>query len=424
MFASVPFMVYDLHPCPQDRAVVIGLPNAAVSGKDAPVTFPDDVPTLTDGTVTLRAHHEDDLDALLEQATDPLMVDHTTVPVPSTAQTSRFFAEEIIPRGWRDGSSWAFAVEATDDTGTPRFCGTVELRNEGERRAEIAYSAHPWARGRGIMLRALNLLLDWGFEEQRVRTVIWWANKGNWASRRLAWRLGFSYDGMLRQWLPQRGELRDAWVGVLLATDERQPRNAWFEVPRIVGRSVVLRAHEAKDAARVHEACSDERTAYWLGQMPSPYSLEMAEEYLHQRVEQRATGKGISWAVTDPATDDLLANISLFDIKPGREAEIGYWTHPAARGRGVMSEACGLVVRHAFVPEEDGGQGLQRLLIFAAEENTASRRVIEGNGFVTIGRERCGTSLRDGSLVDTVCYDMLASEYPGATGGTSLPGGP
>jgi RimJ/RimL family protein N-acetyltransferase len=198
---------------------------------------------------------------------------------------------------------------------------------------------------------------------------------------------------------------------VLLSTDRREPVGPWLEVPRIVDERVVLRAHEPKDAVRVLEACTDERTAYWLGQMPQPYTLEMAKDYLEGRVESLATGRGVSWAVADPVTDELLANISLFDIKPGREAEIGYWTHPAARGLGVMSRACALVVRHAFIAEADGGQGLQRLIIFAAVDNTASRRVIEGNGFVLTGRERCGTKLRDGSLVDTMCYDLLATEY-------------
>ena len=58
------------------------------------------------------------------------------------------------------------------------------------------------------MERALRLLLEWGFAEQGLQTVVWWANEGNWASRRLAWRLGFTFEGTLRRWLPQRGELR------------------------------------------------------------------------------------------------------------------------------------------------------------------------------------------------------------------------
>lgn len=375
------------------------------------MNFPGDVPTLTDGVVTLRAHTEGDVPALTEQATDPLMVQWTTVPVPSSDETSRIFATEVIPAGWRNDTEWQFAVEATDDDGVRRFAGSVSLRNEGERRAELAYAAHPWARGRGLMERALNVLLDWGFTEKKLRTVIWWAHTGNWPSRKLAWRLGFSVDGMVAAWLEQRGELRDAWIGSLRAGEPRRPRTSWLEVPRITGEHVVLRAHEPKDAVRVQQACSDERTAYWLGQMPQPYTLDLAGRYLEDRKESLANGTGIHWAVVDPRTDDLLANISLFDIKPAREAEIGYWTHPAARGRGVMTEACALVIRHGFVPEEDGGQGLQRLMIFAAEGNTASRRVIEANGFVETGRERSGTRMRDGSLVDSITYDLLVEEY-------------
>ena len=161
--------------------------------------FPDAVPHLSDGTVTLRAHRPDDVQALHEQATDALMLRWTTVPDPSTPETSHAFATEVIPSGWRDDTEWAFAVEAPDPDGVPRFVGTVSLRDRGDRRAEIAYGAHPWARGRGYVDRALRLLLDWGFAEKDLLTVIWWANKGNWASRKVAWRLGFSFDGTVRQ---------------------------------------------------------------------------------------------------------------------------------------------------------------------------------------------------------------------------------
>jgi RimJ/RimL family protein N-acetyltransferase len=380
---------------------------------DAPrtTTFPDDVPTLTDGTVTLRAHRESDAGPLYEQATDPLMVGWTTVPTPYTFEHARRFVTELIPSGWRDGSRWGFAVEAPDDEGAPRFVGTVELRDEGEGRAEVAYGAHPWARGRGYVDRALRLLLEWGFTTQDLRTVIWWANRGNWASRKVAWRLGFSMDGTVRRWLPQRGETRDGWVGTLLAGEKLEPRHPWFTVPVIHGDGMVLREHRDADAPAIQEACSDPRTQHWLEGMPNPYTLRDAQEFLETRREQHATGTGLTWVVADPGTDAPLGQVSLFNLKPGHEAEIGYWTHPAARGRGLMTRACGLVVRHAFVPEEDGGMGLQRLCIYVGEGNAASCRVAEANGFTLTGRDRHGTRLRDGTLVDQLVYDLLVSEY-------------
>jgi len=377
------------------------------------VKFPADVPVLSDGVVTLRAHRVDDVEALWEQALDPLMVQWTTVPVPSTLETSRAFATEIIPDAWESGTSWAFAIEATDESGRERFAGTVELRPEGDRRAEIAYAAHPWARGRGLMERACRLSLEWSIDTQGVDTVVWWANRGNWASRRLAWKLGFSCDGTLARWLPQRGKLLDAWVGTLGAGSPRAPRNPWYDVPHVMGRSVVLRPYQPGDLDRIVQACADERTAYWLSQMPQPYTRSDAEEYVLRRGELAAEGSAVHWAVAEPTTNELIANIALFDIRPGLEAEIGYWTHPGARGRGVMTQACGLVVRHAFIPVEDGGLGLERLAVLASETNTASRWVIEANGFVEVGRERRGARLRDGSAVDSIAYDLLREDWPG-----------
>jgi RimJ/RimL family protein N-acetyltransferase len=369
---------------------------------------------LTDGTVVLRAHTAADAAGVHEQCNDPVSRRWTTVPVPYSREDAAGFVGCRVPAGWAAGQ-WRFAVEAPDEDGTPRFCGTVELRDEGDRRAEIAYGAHPWARGRGIIRRALDLLLAWGFEEQQLHTVIWWANTGNWASRRTAWRLGFTCDATLERWLPQRGELLDAWVGVLHAEDERRPRTPWLDVPRVAGERVVLRAFRDEDACRIVEACSDERTAHWLWRIPQPYRLSDARAYLASRVEQRATGSGLTWAVADPTTDELIGSIALFDLLPGRDAEIGYWTHPESRGRGVMTEACGLVVRHAFTAAAHGGLGLLRLGIGAADGNTASHRVIAANGFVPVGRERRALRLGDGSLVDSIGYDLLAEEHAGSS---------
>jgi RimJ/RimL family protein N-acetyltransferase len=376
------------------------------------VDFPDDVPVLSDGVVTLRAHRAGDAQGALEQCLDPVSQRWTTVPVPYTRADAERFVTERVPALWAEGS-WAFAVEAADDAGTPRFCGTVELRDEGNRRAEIAYGAHPWARGRGIMLRALRLLVNWGFQEQRLRTVIWWANKGNWASRRTAWKLGFTCDGTIERWLPQRGDLLDGWVGTLHVDDPREPSSEWLTVPRLDSDTVVLRPFRADDAPRIVEACDDDRTSYWFWRMPDPYTLDDAHDYLESRTEQLATGEGVSWAVADPGSDRLIGAISAFDLKPGREAEIGYWTHPDARGRGVMTAACGLVVRHAFTSRDRGGLGLVRIAVAAADGNTASHHVIDANGFTPVCRERRALRLRDGRLVDSIGYDLLVEEYPG-----------
>ncbi len=383
-----------------------------------PMSFPRDVPRLTDGVVTLRAHTPDDVEALCEQARDAQMLRWTTVPDPSTPETAREFATRHIPDGWRSDREWQFAVEAPDDDGAPRFVGSVSLRNEGEGRAEISFGAHPWARGRGYVHRALELLLAWGFAEKGLRTVLWRANAGNWASRKLAWRLGFSFDGTVRQWLPQRGELHDAWIGALTSDDARSPRHPWYDVPRITGEHVVLRGVTESDVPRIVEACTDEQTSSWLTTIPSPYTDRDARRWLEEMRELRATGAGIAWAVADPGDDRLLGLVTAFGLDPDGGAEVGYWMHPDARGRGAATEATGLTVRHCFVPQEDGGLGRRRLRADVAEGNDASARVLLRNGFVETGRARQAKRLRDGRFVDLAHHDLLLAEWSPAPRGS------
>ncbi len=372
--------------------------------------FPQDVPTLTDGVVTLRAHHDDDAPGVLEQCLDPVSRRWTTVPLEYTLPDARRFVRDVVPGGWRSEAEWSFALEADHADGTRRFGGTVSLRDEGEGRAEIAYGAHPGVRGTGAVERALRLLLTWGFAERGLRTVVWWAHQGNWASRRAAWRLGFSFDGTVRHWLAQRGELHDGWVGTLLAGEPLAPRAPWLGVPRIVGDRVVLRRHRDTDVDRVVEACRDGETARWLGQIPQPFTRDHAVEFLGSREDEQATGQSVTWAMADPADDRLVGLVNLFGIVPERHAEVGYWVHPEARGRGVATEATRLVLRHAFVPVEDGGLGLVRVYALAAEGNLASRRVLEGAGMTYQGRQRRRLTLQGGVLADAASYDVLAEE--------------
>jgi RimJ/RimL family protein N-acetyltransferase len=357
-------------------------------------------PRLTDGTVVLRAHRESDIEGVYEQCQDPVSQAWTQVPVPYSRENARTFVTEVMPGGWSDGTTAGFAVEVDG-----RFAGTVELRDEGDGRWEVAFGSHPWIRGTGAMQRAVRLLVDWGFADRRAQVVSWRANRGNWASRKLAWRLGFRFEGTIRSALPQRGELRDGWVGTLLADDDRTPQGRWLDVPVLEAEGLRLRPWRESDVPRIVEACSDLRTQTWLGAMPEPYGESDALAWLEHQRESRAAGTSVAWAVVDPADDVALASVSLFGLVPEVECEIGFWAHPDARGRGVMTRAMAEVVRHAF---ED--VGVRRVSAGAAVDNTASRHVIEANGLTPFGTERLGTVVR-GGRADIEWYDVLVEEW-------------
>ncbi|HEX7738316.1 MAG TPA: GNAT family N-acetyltransferase [Marmoricola sp.] len=365
------------------------------------------VPTLTDGVVTLRAHSEGDIERCLEQCVDPDSIRWTTVPTPYTLEDAKRFVRDAMPGGWASDQEWGFAVEFEG-----RYGGTVSLRNRGEQRAEIAYGSHPDVRGTGAMERALRLLLAWGFspEGRELATVVWYANEYNWASRKLAWKVGFSFDGTLRGWLPHRGEMLNGWAGTLLRGESMEPRTEWLAVPRIVGEKVVLRRERPSDRARLIEGANDAETQRWIFRMESPYDAAAADRFFAAREEGMAAGEAIHWVLADAATDALCGVVSIHHIRRPC-GEIGYWTHPDARGRGLTTEAVRLMARHAFIDVEDGGLGLERLSLCADVRNPASCAVAEKAGFTRVGVERLGTGTRSGERGDSVAYDLIAADF-------------
>ncbi len=357
-------------------------------------------PTLTDGVVTLRPHRADDVPRQVEQCRDPVSIAWTTVPIPYDEADAREYGLEVMPAGWVDGSEWGFAVEFEG-----RYAGTISLRDEGPGRAELAYGSHPDVRGTGAMLRALRLLVDWGFAELDLETIVWQAFTGNWPSRKVAWRLGVTVEGTLRRYLPQRGARRDAWIGTLLKDDPREPRSTWLEVPVLEGDGFRLRPVREDDAPRIHDGTAEPTTEHWLGHKPAPYTLDHATEYVERRRELAATGQCVTWAIADPDDDRILGTVLWFDWTADVECELGWWTHPDARGRGLATKAARLVAGHVFET-----LGVQRIKACVAVDNTASRHVAEAVGFREYGVERSGANIRD-AWVDMALYDVTASEW-------------
>lgn len=379
--------------------------------------FPEDVPTLTDGVVTLRAHTAADIQSVYDVCQDPEMQRWTTIPVPYTYQRAEQYVTEFVPAGWREGNSWAWAIEYDG-----RYAGTIDMLPEDRIVGEVGFSVAPWARGNGVGTRALKLAVKHGFDEGWQR-VTWRAYVGNWGSRRVAWNCGFRNLVTVLGSGVSRGVRKDEWVASIARDDEMEPQGHWWKVPVIETDSVRLRAFRSTDAKRVAEACNDERTQEWLAGLPRPYQLEDAEGFIESRMDNLAGGEGVSWAIADPDTDELLGCLSVFDLTNRIDktmGEIGYWAHPDARGRGVMSTAVRSAIGHAFTPIEDGGLGRRRLVLFAAEGNAASQRVAEVNGFTRTGRQRAASPWRNGEFRDLHCFDLLATDqWPGKSPGRS-----
>jgi ribosomal-protein-alanine N-acetyltransferase len=365
-------------------------------------SFPAAVPILLDAEagITLRATSRGDLAAMVEQCRDPDMIRWTTVPTPPGGYQLRD-AEEflaLVAAGWNSGErlGWTIAGQRGFIRG---FCGSIDLRLQGDGIAEVGFGLHPDARGRSIMTAALHLVCEYGFDVAELQVIRWRAVVGNWASRRVASKVGFVFDGAVRRSLVHRGELLDGWVATLTRDDPRVPQ-LWLHPVDLCGDGVRLRAFGTGDVDRIVEACSDPDTSYWLASMPRPYGPDSAQTYLLGITELAARGVGVAWCIADPDDDRCLGSISLDGLGGyAKRGEIGYWTHPDGRGRGVVAEAVRLVTRHARE-----SRLATSLLIRCATSNAPSRRVAERAGYREIGIQPASEPLRDGKVADLVLY--------------------
>ncbi|MFJ2906888.1 GNAT family N-acetyltransferase [Streptomyces sp. NPDC087212] len=89
---------------------------------------------------------------------------------------------------------------------------------------EVGCWLEPAGTGRGLVTRAVRVLLDFAFDRRGLHRVEWVAAAGNEASLKVARRLGMTRDGVLREAHPYGGERHDLEVWSILAPEWREAR--------------------------------------------------------------------------------------------------------------------------------------------------------------------------------------------------------
>ena len=170
---------------------------------------------LTDGVVLLRVPGPADVDRVTALCQDPAIHEWTTVPSPYARPDAEGFLTRLVPEGWARGTQWNWSVRQADDD---LLVGMVGLARGDDGAAELGYWLAPGARGRGLMGRAVALVVATAFDRLGLDRLTWRAFVGNGPSRRVAERAGFR---VAEGWRPgeHRGAPRDEWHGELLRAD-------------------------------------------------------------------------------------------------------------------------------------------------------------------------------------------------------------
>ncbi|MFF4280481.1 GNAT family N-acetyltransferase [Streptomyces kronopolitis] len=177
--------------------------------------------TLTTERLVLRPFEPSDAPAVHAACQEPDIPRWTSVPSPYGVEDAERFVGTVVPEGWRDDTTYNFAVVSRADGSLVGAMGLVRLARlrTPERQAELGYWTAREHRGRGYTVEAARAVLRWAFRDLGVERMEWHAEAGNEGSRAVARRLGFHMEGTLRAQLVREGIRRDVWIGSLLPSD-------------------------------------------------------------------------------------------------------------------------------------------------------------------------------------------------------------
>jgi RimJ/RimL family protein N-acetyltransferase len=176
---------------------------------------------------------------------------------------------------------------------------------------------------------------------------------------------------------------------------------------------LVLSVPELADADDVVAYANDPDVVAFIA-MPEPYGHAEARHWLTAVVRDGwASDARYEFAVRRLEDPRLLGTVGLFGFAGGG-AEIGYATHPDARGHGYVTEAAERVLQWAFAPTPHG-LGLARVQWRAMAENRASIAVAQRLGMRYEGRQRSAVlqhGRRHDQLLAAVLHDDDRSVRP------------
>jgi RimJ/RimL family protein N-acetyltransferase len=164
----------------------------------------------------LRPLSPADLGDVQELIQDPDTLRFTRIPEPPDDD----FAQQWIARyeqARATGTKEAFAI--TDDAGAFLGLALAPSIDAESAEAELGYMVAAHARGRGVASEALALLTRWAFEERGILRASLVIDVDNPASKRVAERAGYTFEGVMRSAYLKQGRRSDTELWSRLPSD-------------------------------------------------------------------------------------------------------------------------------------------------------------------------------------------------------------
>jgi ribosomal-protein-alanine N-acetyltransferase len=175
--------------------------------------LPDEFPDLVAGRYLLREIIAADANDWQAYLADPRVYEHTSTQIMSVEEVEGLIA--WFADGFRRKERVRWAV-VDPQTGT--MIGDVGYNSFAVRdgRAEVGYNLSPGYWRRGLMTKALEAVVEYGFAGLNLNKIEATTNVSNVRSAGLLRKLGFQQEGVLREYRNRRGVMGDVLAFGLL----------------------------------------------------------------------------------------------------------------------------------------------------------------------------------------------------------------
>lgn len=158
----------------------------------------------------------------------------------------------------------------------------------------------------------------------------------------------------------------------------------------------ILRGWKNSDIESLAENANNHHIAVNMRDLfPHPYTIEDAKTWI-EITNNDETKSNFAITVNDKAVGGI--GLALGEDIEKISAEVGYWLGEKYWGKGITSSALGGIKDFAF-----NHLSLERIFAKPLEHNTASRRVLEKNGFQLEGILKRSV-LKEGKIYNQALY--------------------
>ncbi|MDB6079887.1 MAG: hypothetical protein JWO82_3634 [Akkermansiaceae bacterium] len=173
-----------------------------------------------------------------------------------------------------------------------------------------------------------------------------------------------------------------------------------LETPRLR-----LRRPTEADASIITWLCNDIRVARTMAEMPHPYTLANAFDWIEEIEAREPEGRYQTFLMERRQRPEVIGAISLMPGPGEGIAAAGYWLGSAHWAQGYTTEALQELLRYGF-----HDLGLQAVTAWCSQENPASGRVMAKAG-MKFEKTVPGGWSRGGHVTDMIHYTLSASQW-------------